>query len=55
MITRMITRGTYNINSQIKFKTSILESILCDYSDTYIVSSGIIRITGTGNDDAARR
>ena len=51
----MITRGTYNINSQIKFKTSILESILCDYSDTDIVSSGTIRTNGTGNDDAARR
>ena len=27
------TRGTYNTNSQIKFKTSILKSILCDNSD----------------------
>ena len=29
-------RGTYNINSQIKFKTSILKSNLCYYSDAYI-------------------
>ena len=28
-------RGTYNINSQIKSKTSMLRSSLCDYSDTY--------------------
>ena len=28
---------TYNTNKQIRFKTSILRSDLCDYSDTYIV------------------
>ena len=33
------TRGTYNTNSQIKFKTSMLKSSLCDYSDAYIVVS----------------
>ena len=27
--------GTYNTNSQIKFKTSMLRSNLCDYSDAY--------------------
>ena len=27
-------RGRYNTNSQIKFKTLILRSILCDYRDT---------------------
>ena len=25
------SRGTYNTNSQIKFKTSMLRSIFCDY------------------------
>ena len=30
------SRGTYNTNSQIKFKTSRLNSSLCDYSDEYI-------------------
>ena len=29
--------GTYNKDSQIKFKTSMLKSSLCDYSDTYIL------------------
>ena len=29
------SRGTYTTNSQIKFKTSMLRSILCDYSDAY--------------------
>ena len=27
---------TYNTNSQIKFKTSMLKSSLCDYSDAHI-------------------
>ena len=29
--------GTYNIDSQINFKTSMLKSSLCDCSDTYIL------------------
>ena len=41
-------RGTYNINSQIKFKTSILMSSLCDYGDACILLNGIIRIVGRG-------
>ena len=40
------TRWTYNTNSQIKFKTSMLWSSLCDYSDAYIFLSGSITITG---------
>ena len=31
------SRGTYNVNSQIKFKTAMLKSSLCDYSDAYIL------------------
>ena len=31
------SRGTYNVNSQIKFKTTMLKSSLCDYSDAYIL------------------
>ena len=30
-------RGTYSPNKQIKFKTSMLRSSLCDYSDAYIL------------------
>ena len=37
--------GTYNTNSQIKFKTSMLiKSRLCDYSDPYIIVKGTISI-----------
>ena len=46
--------GTYNTNSQIKFKTSILRSSSCDYSDTYILLSGTITVVGAEADDAAR-
>ena len=48
------SRGTYNTNSHIKFKTSMLRSSLCDCSDAYILVSGTITITGAGNDDAVR-
>ena len=48
------SRGTYNANSQIKFKTTMLKSSLCDYSDTYILVKGKITITG-GRDNAAAR
>ena len=34
----------YNTNSQIKFKTSMLRSSLCDYSDSYILVSGTITV-----------
>ena len=47
------SRGTYNANSQIKFKTAMLKSSLCDYSDAYILVKGRITITGAGADAAA--
>ena len=44
-------RGTYNTNSQIKFKTpqikfetSMLRSSACDYSDAYTLVKGTISI-----------
>ena len=41
-------RGTYNTNSQIKFKTSLLKSNLCDYSGSYILVSGTITVENKG-------
>ena len=35
---------TFNTNSQITFKTSMLRSSLFDYSDAYILAKGIISI-----------
>ena len=49
------SRGVYNVNSQIKFKTTMLKSSLCDYSDAYILVKGKITIAGAGNDAAARQ
>ena len=48
-------RGTYNTNSQIKFKTSMLRTSLCDYNDAYTLVNGTITITAAGDNDAARR
>ena len=48
------SRGTYNIGSQIRFKTSMLKSSLCDNSDAYIHVKGKITITGAGDNAAAR-
>ena len=49
------SRGTYNVNSQIKFKTTMLKSSLCDYSDAYIPVKGKITITEEGDDAEARQ
>ena len=38
------SRGTYKVNSQINFKTTMLKSSLRDYSDAYILVKG--EITG---------
>ena len=48
-------RGTYNTNSQGKFRTSMLKSRLCDYSDEYILASRAIAINEAENDDNAKR
>ena len=44
--------GTNNTNSQIKFKTSVLKSSLCDYSDVYIFVKGIISDKNTSSTGA---
>ena len=49
------SRATYNTNSQIKFKTSMLKSSLCDYSDAYVLLNGTITIIGRRADQAARQ
>ena len=49
------SRRAYNVNSQIKFKTTMLKSSLCDYSDAYIFVKGTITINGIGADAAARQ
>ena len=41
------SRGAYNVNSQIKFKITMLKSSLCDYSDAYILVKGTISVNNT--------
>ena len=44
-----LSSSEYSINKNIRFKTSMLRSDLCNYSDAYIVVKGIISDTGTNN------
>ena len=46
------SRGTYNVNSQIKFKTTMVKSSLCDYSDAYILVKRTIAVNNTAAADA---
>ena len=41
---------TYNTNKTIRFKTSMLRSDLCDYSDTYIVVKGFVNVSADERD-----
>ena len=47
------SRGAYNVSSQIKFKTTMLKSTLCDYSDAYILVKGTISVNNTAAHGAA--
>ena len=47
------SRGTYSVNRQINFKTSMLRSSLCDYSDAYILAKGNISVNNTAAAGAA--
>ena len=40
--------NTYNGNKSIRFKTPMLRSNLCDYSDAYILVKGTITVTAPG-------
>ena len=50
--------NAYNENKSIRFKTPMLRSDLCDYSDAYILVKGIIMVSGVvkgAENDIARR
>ena len=46
-------RSAYSPNKQIRFKTAMLRSSLCDYSDAYILVKGNITVNNTAADGAA--
>ena len=41
------SRGTYNKDNQIRFKTLKLRSSLCDYCNVYILAKGTITVANT--------
>ena len=41
------SKRVYNVNSQIKFKTTMLRSNLCDYADASILVKGTITLDDT--------
>ena len=45
------SKESYGTGSDIKFKTTMLRSSLCDYADAYILVKGTIKITGAGDDE----
>ena len=45
-----LSSGQYSAYKNIRFKTSMLRSDLCDYSDVYIVGKGTITLEGDDND-----
>ena len=48
-------RGAYSPNKQIRFKTAMLRSSLCDYSDAYILVKGNISVNNTAAADNATK
>ena len=46
-------RGTYSHNKQVKFKTSMVRSSLCDYGDAYTLVKGNITVNNATADGAA--
>ena len=46
---------TYTENKSIRFKTPMLRSNLCDYSDAYILINGIITVAGNNPRDRQNR
>ena len=49
------SRGVYDTNSDIRSKTTMLKSSLCDYNDVCILAKGTITITRAGDDAAERQ
>ena len=43
------SEGNYDVNKEIRIKTSMLRSDLCDFSDAYIVVKGTITVNAPNN------
>ena len=45
MVRVLLTSSQYSVNKNIRFKTLMLKSNLCDYSDVYILVKGAIDLS----------
>lgn len=45
----------FYLNSEIIFKTSTVNSSLCDYNDAYILVNGTLTMTGARKDNGAKQ
>ena len=45
------SKGTYNKENQNRFKTGMLRLRLCDYSDSYILVKGTVKVANTAAQD----
>ena len=43
------SEGNYNVNKEIRIKTSMLRSDLCDFNGAYIVVNGTITVNAPNN------
>ena len=50
-----LSSGQYSVNKNLKCKTSLLRSVLCDYIDPYIVLKGTITVPGYDDDKERER
>ena len=50
-----LSSGQYSVNKNIRFKTSMLRSNLCNYSDAYIAVKGRINVRVTKNTDVGQK
>ena len=50
-----LSSGQYFDNKKLRFKTSMLRSSLCYYSDAYIVMNGRISVGSTNNDNTRNK
>ena len=49
------SKELYSTGSDIKFKTTMVSSNLCDYAGAYILVKGTVTITAAGDHDATKR
>ena len=49
------SQGNYDVNKEIRIKTSILRSDLCDFNDEYIIAKGDITVGAPNNEKKIKK